>query len=242
MRSAFREHLDSFAHDLILMCDSTAKVLSHASKGLTENSLEDSEQALSMSDELNELRDRCTDRAVELLAREAPVARDLRQIVSSIYIVEDLDRMATLAIHIASTARRRHPELVVEEPIMGYFREMGRLCQDMTAQIHDLLIDPDADVALTLSTDDDAVDDLHVHIMSLLTNREWPHSVRQAVDVALLSRYYERFADHTVNVAGQIVYLTSGLKPAQYTDQKSAEAQNLDFQRRLGELERQLGR
>lgn len=240
MRLAFREHLNAFSHDVLMMCDTVQKVLASSSRGLTENSLEAAEHALSLADELEELRQRCTQRAVALLALEAPVARDLRQIVSSIYIVEDFDRMAALAIHIGSTARRRYPEPVIDEPVMAYFREMARLSLDMTQQIRNLLVDPDADVALKLNTEDDAVDDLHVHLMSMLTNREWPYSTRQAVDVTLIARYYERFADHTVNVASQIVYLATGMMPSEYRDKKRADEQEHEFQRRVAQLDRQL--
>lgn len=238
MRVAYREHLESFAHDLIVMCDSVQSIMANASEALLTSSLEPAEQALSTADELEEVRVRCEERAVALLALEGPVARDLRQVVSSIYIVEDFDRMAALAMHIAKAARRRHPESALPDPMKGYFQEMARLVGEMAEKTRDILVDPNADVALVLSEDDDAVDDLNEYMLTLLTQREWEHSTREAVDVALLARYYERYADHCVNVAARIVYLSSGLNPTQYVEKQERDRAEADMTQRFEELER----
>ncbi|GGG80863.1 phosphate signaling complex protein PhoU [Corynebacterium pelargi] len=239
MRTAYREHLDAFANDVNDMCNVVIEVLRNATHGLSETSLQSAEQALSLGDELKELKQRSTSRAFQLLALEGPVARDLRQILSSIYIIEDLDRMASLAKHIASTARRRYPEPVIADPVMGYFREMGRLCLEMAEKLKSILENPDADVALVFSADDDAVDDLHDHLMGLLSNRPWPYGTRAAVDCTLIARFFERFADHTVAVAGQIVYLATGLSPHDYRAKRSEGEEQAEIERRFEELERQ---
>ena len=242
MRIAYREHLDNFAHDLIVMCDTVRSIMTNASRALLTASLGSAEEALSSADGLNEIRVRCEDRAVELLALEGPVARDLRQIVSSIYIVEDFARMGALAMHIANSARRRHPEHAVPESLLGYFDELARLVEEMGDKTRDLLVDPNADVALVLNEDDDAVDDLHSYILTAMTQRDWPHSTREAVDVALLARFYERYADHCVNVAARIVYLTSGLSPHEYIAKKESDRAEADVAARFAELERQFSR
>ena len=239
MRIAYREHLDNFAHDLIVMCDTVRSIMHHASEALLTASLEPAEESLSRADALEEIRQRCEDRAVQLLALEGPVARDLRQVVSSIYIVEDFGRMAALAMHIAKAARRRHPEHALPQPLLGYFREMARLVEEMGEKTRDLLVDPNADVALVLSEDDDAIDDLNEYMLTMLTMREWPHTTREAVDVALLSRYFERYADHCVNVAARVVYLTSGLSADEYLEKKKRDRADADMAARFAELERQ---
>lgn len=239
MRTAYREDLDAFAHDLIVMCDSVQTIMDKASHALLKTSLQAAEEALSMSDELEEIRVRCEERAVELLALEGPVARDLRQVVSSIYIVEDFNRMGALAMHVAKAARRRHPEHAVPDRMVGYFAEMARLVKEMAARTRDILVDPNADVALQLTEDDDAVDDLNEHLLIMLTQREWRYTTREAVDVALLARFYERYADHCVNVAARIVYLISGLNPDEYLAKRERDEVEADIARRFEELERQ---
>lgn len=239
MRIAYREHLDNFAHDLIVMCDTVRSIMTNASAALLDGALEPAEDAISCAEPLEEIRTRCEDRAVQLLALEGPVARDLRQVVSSIYIVEDFDRMAALAIHIAKAARRRHPEHAIPVQLLGYFKEMARLVEEMGEKTRDILVDPNADVALVLNEDDDAIDDLNEYMLTMLTMREWEHTTREAVDVALLSRYYERYADHCVNVAARIVYLTSGLTPDEYTEKQERDRADADIAARFAELERQ---
>lgn len=124
MRTAYREHLDNFSHDLIVMCDTVRTIMDMASQALLDRALEPAEEALSLTEELDEIRSRCSERAVKLLALENPMAQDLRQVVSSIYIVEDLFRMGQLAQHIADAARRRHPEAVVPAEYLGFMEEM----------------------------------------------------------------------------------------------------------------------
>lgn len=239
MRIAYRQQLDQFAHDLINLCDLTRDTMAKASDALLRSSLASAEDALSNADQLEEIRLRCEVQAVELLALETPLARDLRQVVSSIYIVEDFSRMGALGMHVANAARRRHPEPVVPAEFQGYIQELARLVDEMTDKIRQILIDPNADIALDLASDDDAVDDLHHHLMRILTARPWKYSARNAVDLALLSRFYERFADHTVNVAARIVYLSSGLQPKEYLRKRKHDEIEADVERRWMELERQ---
>ncbi|MBV7282676.1 MULTISPECIES: PhoU domain-containing protein [unclassified Corynebacterium] len=242
MRTAFREHLDGFSYDLLVLSDHVRETMRLASKALINNELTPAEEALSAATAMEETRQRCEERAVALLLLEGPMARDLRQIISSIYIVEHFDRMGALGMHIARVARRRHPNNAVPAILVGYFEEMSRIALQMSDKIHELLLNPDADVALVLSDDDDAMDDLHAHIMHVLTQREWKYSTLEAVDVTLLSRYYERFADHTVDVAARIVYLTSGMQPEEYRLKLEDERSEEDFARRIADLERRFSR
>ncbi|QPK78872.1 phosphate signaling complex protein PhoU [Corynebacterium lizhenjunii] len=242
MRAAYREHLDNFSHDLIVMCDTVRDMLTLASQGLLHSDLQKAEETLSLKDELEETRARCESRAVTLLALENPMGKDLRQVVSSIYIVEDLFRMGQLVRHVANTARRRHPECAVPEEHRGFFEEMFRICLQMVAQTRDILIEPDPEVAIAAAKDDDAIDDINEHIIGLLTMREWGHTTRQAVDMALLSRFYERFADHAVSVNSRVVFLVTGLAPEQYLAKKDEDAQHDAFEARFEALERQFRR
>ncbi|KQB83060.1 phosphate signaling complex protein PhoU [Corynebacterium oculi] len=222
MRTAYREHLDAFSHDLVVMCDLVDAVMTKASHALLHTSLQAAEEALSLEEQVTEIASRCESRAVELLALEGPVARDLRQVISSIYIVEDCRRMAALAMHIASTARRRHPQAVIPEDHQENFAELARLVAAMAAQTRDLLLAPDAQAAVALSKDDDSVDALHQSVMAALTQGNWNGSVTQAVDATLIGRYYERYADHCVSVAARVIYLSTGMTRSEYLAAQSS--------------------
>ncbi|WPF65748.1 MULTISPECIES: phosphate signaling complex protein PhoU [unclassified Corynebacterium] len=222
MRTAYREHLDTFSHDLVAMCDLVDAVMTKASDALLHSSLQPAEEALSLEEQVTEIASRCESRAVELLALEGPVARDLRQVVSSIYIVEDFRRMAALAMHIASTARRRHPQAVIPQDREGDFAEFARLAADMAAKTRALLLDPEAPAAVALSKDDDSVDALHQDVMAGLTQGQWSGTVTQAVDATLIGRYYERYADHCVSVADRVIYLSTGMTRSEYLAAQSS--------------------
>src|ERR1700759_4627378 len=97
--------------------------------------------------------------AFVVLALQAPVAGDLRSVVSGIQIVADIDRMGALALHVAKIARRRHPNHVLPEEVNGYFAEMGRLAVALGAATKEVLDSRDPDRAAKLREEDEAMDD-----------------------------------------------------------------------------------
>jgi phosphate transport system protein len=91
--------------------------------------------------------------------------------------------------------------------------EMGQLAQRLMAQAAEVIITQDVDAALQLERDDDRMDELHRMLFQHLMDDRWHHGVETAVDVTLVGRYYERFADHAVSMARHVVYLVSGELP-----------------------------
>lgn len=220
LRTVYREHLEAFNKDVLEMCDAVRKIMDHASAALLEQSLEDAEAALTATDGLNEISQRCEERSMSLLALHSPVAYDLRQVVSAIYIVESFERMGSLAKNIALLARLRHPDPVYPEPLHGYVQELARLVYEMGAATRKLLVEPDADSAVELHTIDEGVDDMKAYLSALVTDKDWQYTNREAVDVSMLARYYERYADRCVSVARRMVFLITGLKPEAYVQQR----------------------
>lgn len=219
MRTAFREHLEAYAADLRVMSETVRAIMTNATEALLETSLDHAEEALSLADSLKDIRERCERRSMELLALQHPVASDLRQVITSIHIVEDLNRMGALAKHVANTARLRHPRAVVPESLRDTVADVAKLVDEMSELIDDQLVSPDADLALEVNRVDDQVDALHRFILTTVTSNEWDESNREAVDLALIGRFYERYADHCVNVAARIVFLVTGQTPEDYLEQ-----------------------
>jgi phosphate transport system protein len=149
--------------------------------------------------------------AIALLALQAPVAGDLRTVVASLKNVADADRMRVLALHVAEIVRRRHPAHAIPEEVNGYFAEMGRVAVDLGNSARDVVQSGDPRKAAQLRRDDDAMDDLHRQLFTLMMDREWKHGIAAAVDVTLLGRYYERFADHAVEVGRRVIFQTTGI-------------------------------
>lgn len=146
----------------------------------------------------------------ELLALRAPVARDLRAVISSIQIVADLQRMNALALHVAEIARRRHPQHALPEEVSGHFAEMGRIAVDLGESARHVIASQDLGRARYIREADDSMDDLHRHLFKVLMQREWKHGTAAAVDVTLLGRYYERFADHAVEICRRVIFQVTG--------------------------------
>lgn len=200
------------------MCELAGQAMSSATQALLQADLAVAEQVISDHDRMTALSVRAEEQAFALLALQAPVAGDLRSIVSGFQIVADVDRMGALALHVAKVARRRHPAKALPEEVNGYFAEMGRLAVQLAHNAREVLTSQDPEAALTLQEDDDAMDDLHRHLFTVLMDRDWTHGVAAAVDVTLLGRYYERFADHAVLIGRRVVFQATGKTPEQLAD------------------------
>ncbi|ALG83762.1 phosphate signaling complex protein PhoU [Gordonia phthalatica] len=215
MRDAYQEQMAALNQTLGDMVDEVGTAMAQATQALLEADLELAEKVISDHDAVADKSGEAEDQAFQLLALQAPVAGDLRSVVSGFQLVSEIDRMGALALHVAKVARRRHPAKVLPEEVAGYFEEMGRLAVELAHNARRVLQNQDYHDALTLMDDDDAMDDLHRHLFTVMMDREWEHGVAAAVDVTLLGRYYERFADHAVLIARRVVFQATGKTPEQ---------------------------
>jgi phosphate transport system protein len=214
MRTAYHDQLDQLSEQLGDMCGLAGAAMERATQALLQADLVLAEQVISDHEQIIASSARAEEAAFVLLALQAPVAGDLRSIVTAIQIVADVDRMGALALHVAKIARRRHPQHALPEEVNGYFAEMGRVAVELGNSAQEVLLTRDPDKAARISEEDDAMDDLHKHLFTVLMDREWKHGVTAAVDVTLLSRFYERFADHAVEIARRVIFQATGNLPA----------------------------
>ena len=213
MRTAYHEQLDALTNRLAEMCGLAGVAMERATQALLQADLPLAEQVITDHDQIATLSARAEEDAFVLLALQAPVAGDLRAVVSSIQIVADVDRMGALALHVAKIARRRHPQHALPEEVNGYFAEMGRVAVDLGHSAQEVLLTKDPEKAARIREDDDAMDHLHRPLFTVLMDRDWKHGVAAAVDVTLLGRFYERFADHAVEVARRVIFQVTGHNP-----------------------------
>lgn len=215
MRTVYQEQLRSLNMILGDMADLAGSAMERATRALLQADLAIAEDVISENDRMSDMTAQAEERAFGLLALQAPVAGDLRGIVSALQIVADVDRMGALALHVAKVARRRHPAKALPEEVAGYFAEMGRLGVQLAHNAREVLDNQDPQAAVRLQEDDDAMDDLHRHLFTVLMDREWSHGVAAAIDITLLGRYYERFADHAVMIGRRVVFQATGKTPEQ---------------------------
>jgi phosphate transport system protein len=192
------------------MCGAAGQAMESATQALLQADLLLAEQVITNHDLIVQQARTTEEQALTVLALQAPVAGDLRAVVSALKNIADVDRMAALALHVAKLTRRRHPEKVLPEEVNGYFTEMGRIAVDMGSNVKQVVLSKDTHRAEQLADDDDDMDNLHRHLFTVLMDREWKHGVAAAVDVTLLGRYYERFADHAVEIGRRVIFSATG--------------------------------
>lgn len=210
MREEFRAELGAVSTLLVEMAAAVREAMRQASDALLTADRAGAEAVIVGDAQIDAQYRQVEYRVCALLARQAPVASDLRTVVSALHVAADLERMGDLADHVAKTALRRHPAPAVAAELRPVFVAMAGIADAMAEKIHDLLATPDAAIAAELDRDDDAMDTLHSDLFAVLLGDKWPHGVEAAIDGALLGRFYERYADHAVNTGQQIVYLVTG--------------------------------
>jgi len=218
MRDAYHEELDALTGQLVEMTRLVGSAINRATTALLDADLTLAESVIVADDAVDALRDDLDRRAMDLLARQQPVASDLRIIVTTLKVSADLERMGDLARHVARAARRRFPDPAVPAPLRASVVEMGQVAELLVAKAGSVIASGDVELALQIERDDDAMDRLHRDLFTALLDVASPYSIEAAIDVTLVSRYYERFADHAVAVARRVIFLVTGQQPRDLTE------------------------
>jgi phosphate transport system protein len=210
MRNAYFDQLDTIVEDLVAMTDDVQVAVARATRALLSADAEVAERVISDDVDIDAARERVEQKAFDLLALQQPVAIDLRMLVAALRMVADLERMGDLSVHVAKVARLRVPQVAVPEELVPTVERMGVVAEKMIGTAAAIIADRDVDGARHLEEDDEEMDQLRRSSFRLMLDDAWPHGVEAAVDLALLGRYYERIADHTVSLARRVVYLVTG--------------------------------
>jgi phosphate transport system protein len=214
MRESYREELDDIRACLVGMANSVGSQMSTATTALLDADVALADLVIAGDEGIDATRESIDQRCFTLLARQQPVATDLRTIVTATRIASDLERMGDLAEHIAKVARMRFPEQAVPQEVRPAFLEAGHVAELLVTKAGSVIAQRDVDAARELETDDDAMDRLHRGLFRQVLSDDWPYGIEAAIDITLLGRYYERFADHAVTVARRVVYLVTGERHA----------------------------
>ncbi|HEY3200239.1 MAG TPA: phosphate signaling complex protein PhoU [Actinomycetes bacterium] len=210
MRDLFHEELDAIGNQLVEMTRLAGSAMARATTALLDADLNLAESVIEADDLIDDLRHDLESRALDLLARQQPVATDLRTIVASLRMSADLERMGDGALHVAKVARLRYPSSAIPAELRATILQMGQVAERIVAKAGSVIASRDVAAALEFESDDDEMDRLHRDLFRQMLHKDWPHGVETAVDVALCGRYYERFADHAVSVARRVIFLATG--------------------------------
>ncbi|WP_194904140.1 phosphate signaling complex protein PhoU [Catenulispora rubra] len=210
MRDVYHQGLDEVGRDLARLARLTGAALRGANTALLGPDLQAAETVIVGDRAVDTLRAWLDDRALDLMARQQPVAGDLRVLVASLRMSADLERMGDLAVHIAKVARRRYPSCAVPDDLRDTIDVMGVVGVHLADTVAELIEGRDVPGARRVEEQDDVVDQLHRELYSaiLQPGRDWP--METAIDLTLVGRYYERFADHVVSVARRLEFVVTG--------------------------------
>jgi phosphate transport system protein len=210
VRDAYHDELDAITDQLVEMTRLVGEAITLATQALLTADLAIAESVIEGDEAVNLVHENVERRTVDLIARQQPVAGDLRALTTGLRITSDLERSGDLAVHVAKLARRKFPACAVPDELQGTIRDMGAVAAEIVSKAGDVVGSRDADRAAELESDDDVMDELHRTLLRTMLAPEWPYGVDTAIDLALAGRYYERFADHAVAVAQQVLYLVTG--------------------------------
>jgi phosphate transport system protein len=215
VREHYREELEDINNCLVDMANSAGSAMSKATTALLDADVALADLVIAGDEHIDAVRESIENRCFTLLARQQPVATDLRTITTAMRIVADLERMGDLAVHVAKLARMRFPDPAVPQEVRPIFLEAGHVAESLVTKTATVIAKLDVDAAARLEAEDDVMDSLHRQLFRELLSKDWPHGMESAIDVTLLGRYYERFADHAVSVARRVVYLVTGEREMQ---------------------------
>ncbi|MEU8815787.1 phosphate signaling complex protein PhoU [Actinoplanes sp. NPDC048796] len=214
MREEFQADLNEVTRLLVTMAEGVRTALRNATTALLTADLKAAESVIERDLEIDAIYSQVETKVADTIARQAPVASDLRMVITALHISADIERMGDLAEHVAKTAMRRHPSPAVPAELRPVFKRMAEVADEMAGEITKLLANPDAELAAALEQADDKIDDQERELFRIMLADDWPYGAETAIDGALLGRFYERYADHAVNVGAQLVYLITGDKVA----------------------------
>jgi phosphate transport system protein len=210
IRSVFQDELDSVSQTLfelsVMVSDSMAK----ATSALMTKNLSLAEEVITFDEKIDTVQHDLDARIIDIIARQQPVASDLRALVTALRMSADLERMGDLAHHVAKVVRLRHPAAAVPDQLMSLIESMGVPAEKIAAKTGVEISTRDTVLAAQVEKDDDEMDLLHRQLIAVLIAPTWEHGVETAIDLTLLGRYYERYADHAVSVARRVIFLVTG--------------------------------
>jgi phosphate transport system protein len=210
MRDVFHEDLDSINQTLVNMSILVSTAMANATKSLLQPNLELAELVIVEDERIDAIQHELDNKTLDVMARQQPVASDLRNLVTSLRMSADFERMGDFAHHVARIARMRYPNSAVPAELVPTIQAMGDTGVALINKVTGLLQSRDTQVALEVERDDDEMDRLHRKLFEILLDDSWSHGIESAIDMTLLGRYYERCADHTVSISRRVYFLVTG--------------------------------
>ena len=210
MAKAPHEELLAVNAEIVEVAKLVGAAMNLATSALLNADLTIAQQVIQNDDEIDIRTSAVEERCIEIIANDAPTGRDLRIAIGALRIAASLERMGDLARHVAKQARLRYPNTAVPEDLAPTFAHMGRLAEGIINKTAAVITSQDVTLATDIAEEDSEMDRVHRELFTIVLSADWKHGVETAIDVTLLSRYYERYADHAVSVTKRVVNVVTG--------------------------------
>ncbi len=217
----FEQELEKLKAKLLEMSALVESAVYRSVQGVVEKNEELAQQVLKNEGRINELEIEIDELAISLLALQAPLAADLRLVTAAIKINNDLERMGDLSVSIAQSAMALMKEPVIR-PLIDIPHIAG-LAQSMVRKALDAFVNRDADLARSVLASDDAVDNMRTasyhELISFMENN--PRQIGQALYLLSVVRNLERIADHSTNIAEDVLFLVKGIDVRHHNEERT---------------------
>jgi phosphate transport system protein len=210
IRSVFQDELDNVSQSLVDLTAMVSTSMTKATTAILSCDLKLAEEVIATDVKIDDYQHENDSRIIDIIARQQPVARDLRALVAALRMGSDLERMGDLSHHVAKVARLRHPNAAVPPELVAIIQAMGVAAVAITEKTGVVIATRNTEMALEIERDDDVMDDLHRKLIAVLIEPTWKHGIETAIDLTLLGRYYERYADHAVSISRRVYFLVTG--------------------------------
>lgn len=210
MREVFHQSLEDVRSRLVEIGELVTVAIEKSTRAFSTSDVSLAEEVIEADSIIDDKAIALDELAIQILARQQPVARDLRIVVAALRVSASLERMGDIAEHIAQLTRMRFPERAIPKGLKNTFTRMGELDVEVARTLTELLATEDLALVEKLRALDDRVDDHHLAVFEKVLSENWQGEAGATVDATLASRYLERFADHAVSVAKKVAYLATG--------------------------------
>ena len=210
IRSVFQDELDSISQSLVDLTAMVSESMSKATTALLSCDLKLAEEVIAADLKIDDYQHDIDSRIIDIIARQQPVASDLRALVTALRMGSDLERMGDLSHHVAKIARMRYPDAAVPTELVETITAMGKAAIKITDKTGVVISTRNTEMALEVERDDDEIDGLHRQLIGVLIEPTWTYGIETAIDITLLIRYYERYADHAVSISRRVYFLVTG--------------------------------
>lgn len=210
MRDAYHKELESLDQDVVAMGAAVEKAIHLATIAFVEHDKELAQRIREGDDEIDAMFMDIEKRCLELMAQQAPVARDLRLVVAILGAINELERTGDNAYNVAKLVQREcAPEPVAKE-VRALLAELGTEVQKVLASAINAWAKKDEALAAAVERQDDRSDELHHDVIASILEMKGDDAVSAAIRLAMVGRYFERIGDHAVNLAERVRYYVTG--------------------------------